>query len=238
MGGGKILNVLTGLILIATFCIIGVYAVIFVNPYLPINPLPPPTIIAALQLATPTENVGVALPPTWTATPELSTSTPTPTHTITPTSTTSPTSSPWPTGGTEPSGEATLTPSPSAPAFILQDGSPILTQNFANDQGCEWMGVAGQVFDLDGQPIMDLTIHIEGRLAGEPVDMDALTGDAPDYGEGGYEIVLGDHPVASTNSLRIHIADSSGMPLSDEIRLTTSDECEENLILVNWTQIH
>ena len=64
-----------------------------------------------------------------------------------------------------------------------------------------------------------------------------MTGTAPEYGKGGYEFVLADQPIASTNTLWIQLLDQADLPLSDKIYFSTYDTCEQNLILINFQQV-
>ena len=94
------------------------------------------------------------------------------------------TPSPTPTGPT-PTPTRTRSPFP----FTLQNNSPVYLRNFANTAGCNWLGIAGQAFDLSGNPIQNLIVHLEGG----GLNYDVVTG-APQftaYGPAGYELYLG-----------------------------------------------
>lgn len=221
-----ILNLLTLLILLATL-IVGIeFFITFINPYRGLNPYPPPTMPPTLGAPTPTNTPAVSLPTAWTPT---TTSTLPVTETPTPTLT--------PTGTPQP--DATETPVAAEMPFALQIGSPARIQNFIDiDAGCDWMGIGGQVFSLEGDPIIELTVHLAGELEGlDPIDLYAITGSAPDLGPGGYLFVIADSSIASENTLWIQLDDGSGNPLSDAIYLETSDSCAENLVLVHWRQV-
>ena len=96
------------------------------------------------------------------------------------------------------------------------------------------MGIAGQVPSSDGGGTLDVWVKLGGQLEGNPIDLTSLPGSAPGYGEGGYEFVLGDKPIASENLLWIQLIDPTERPMSEKIYLETSDSCEENLLLVSW----
>jgi len=199
---------------------------------------PPPT---ALPSATPTRTLSAwIVPPTWTATPTASaTATATATNTATsiatptaprPTATLTPTPlPPTPTGPTP-----TRTNTKTAYSFDLQNGTPSYYPNWANTAGCDWMGIAGQAFDLDGNPVLGLFIHIEGN----GLNYDSVTGSKPAYGPGGYELYLGDHPQRTTGVYRLQLRTSSGVPLSAVYTIDTYSECSKNLIIVNFVQNH
>jgi len=231
---GGCLNLLTVGMLLATIVVIAVYAIIFINPELPFNPFPPPTVNPALQQPTGTNTPAVYLPPTWTATADLSTATPTQTSTPRPSAT--------PTNTVEPSISPTIdefaTEAPFTATFVLQANSPSYTENFANDQECSWMGIAGQVFDLSGAPLTGITIHLGGTLSGQDVDLYAESGSADTYGPSGYEFVLSNAPVTTTNTLWIQVIDlEEEVPLSEKIFLSTHNDCTRNLVLASWNKI-
>lgn len=223
--GGFFLNCLTVAIALVALAVVGVFAVLFINPQIPFNPYPPPTLPPTLGPPTATPTPEIFLPSTWT---------PTPTRTATPTGTPLPTSTPSLTP--EPTSE-TPAATPTGPPFALQPGAPVLTPNIANDQGCDWMGVGGQIFDLNGEPITDLGIHLEGEVGGLRVELDALSGSAPELGPAGYVFNVSDRPIASDGTLWIQVNDTAGVPLSDQVYLTTTESCEENFVLVNWKQV-
>ncbi|HEY45359.1 MAG: hypothetical protein AMJ88_18620 [Anaerolineae bacterium SM23_ 63] len=223
--GKLILNLLTVLALLATVIVSLGFIVTFINPYWGINPYPPPTIPPTLGSPTPTVTPAKTLPPAWTLTP---TNTPLASETPEPTDTPIATETP----------DVTETPVAVEMPFALQVGSPARMPNFVNDEGCNWMGMYGQVFDLDNSPILNLGVHLMGELEGlEEIDLYALTGSAPDLGPGAYLFNIADQPIASEEDLWIQLDDGSGGLLSDVIYIDTSDSCEENLIMVNFRQI-
>ncbi len=59
--------------------------------------------------------------------------------------------------------------------FELQSTGVMAIQGFF---GCNWEGVAGQVFDLAGIPIQNLILHLEGFWAGQAVSAEKLSGSA------------------------------------------------------------
>lgn len=224
--GRLILNLLTVLTLLATVIVSLGVLITFINPFWGINPYPPPTMVPTLGSPTPTNTPAVTLPPTWTMTPTItSPATETPEPTLTPTVTLTP--------------EVTETQVAVEMQFALQVGSPARMPNFVNDEVCNWMGIYGQVFDLDNSPILELSVHLVGELEGlEPIDMYALTGSAPDLGPGAYLFNIADHPIASEDELWIQLEDGGGGALSDVIYIDTSDSCDENLIMVNFRQLY
>jgi hypothetical protein len=204
-----------------------VLLMVFLNPQVSFNPYPPPTHVPMLGTPTPTNTPAQALPSTWTPTVTIS---PTPTITLTET--------PQPAVGVTPEGSPTPGPSPTNSPFSVQVGNPTFINNIANERGCDWMGVGGQVFDLSGAPITGLNVHLEGSLAGLPFSLDALTGSATTLGPAGYVFNLAEQPEASSGTIWLQLDDGAGVPLSARIYIETSDECDENLVLVNFTQVY
>jgi hypothetical protein len=120
------------------------------------------------------------------------------------------------------------------PAFGLQASGVITTQGFS---GCNWTGVAGVVFDLSGNPISNLIVHLQGTWSGSTISQDAITGSATEYADaGGYLFVLGTQPIASSNMLSVQLLDANRKILSLPIPFSTFSDCAHNLVLVNFTQ--
>ncbi len=124
------------------------------------------------------------------------------------------------------------------PDFVVQPGSPINVQNFSHPElGCDWLGVAGQAFDTAGQPVRFLVVVAGGTLAGGEVNDLTVTGSAPIYGPGGYELTLAQRPLGSTGTIWIQLFDLEGKPLSERIVLDTVNDCSRNLILLNFLKL-
>ena len=168
-----------------------------------------------------------AIPPSKTP---VNTTVPSPTPTKTQTQTPKPTSTP----------QATATGT-SVP-FSLQSMTPHYLTNFTHpDLGCEWLGVAGQVFDSAGVVQKNILIKSGGTLAGAAV-VEQMTMPLAEpevdlaYGPGGYEVTLANAPAASQNSVWIQLFNLDGKPVSDRIYLTTYNDCQKNLILMNFIE--
>ena len=268
--GSIIVNLLTLMVLGATALASLIFLLILINPAIPINPFPPPTVppIAVLPSSTPTSIIPT-LPPTFTPTtkpsdtpaPPTATFTPggdvtvtdevtveetTPAPDITETATETETETPTESTPTETlTATATLTATSSGPAptpsktrsafpFTIQGNGPLPVQNFANSAGCNWMGIAGQAFDLNGIPIVGYIVHLEGG----GLDADSITGSKTAYGSGGYEFFLNDHVVQTTGEYKVQLLNPSGTPVSDFVVVNTFADCSKNLLLVNFVQNH
>lgn len=217
---------------------------VFANPGIipaELQPQPIPAIITRIPSPTATNtSVYPTFPPTWTPETPTVTSTPeevftnTPTSTETPRVTRTPSKVPSRTATHTPAGPtATRTPTRSAFQYTLQPGSPTYLQNFANTAGCNWMGIAGQVFNMSGQAVIGIIVHLEGG----GLNYDSLTGSKTAYGPGGYELYLNDHVVQTTNTYRVQLR-IGGAPASDTYVINTFADCTKNLILVNFQQNH
>ena len=234
-------NFLTLLVLFSICGMIGWFALIFLDPSQMFNPFPPQINPAAeipqIQVWPTNTSVPVALPPTWTPT---NTTAPTITNTPKP-----PTITPTifviqgPPTAIPPTAEPSATPTQASNLpFALRGSIVAISSNVTRpDSGCNWMGVGGQVFDMQGAPIVGYTIQLGGTLASTPVDMLSLTGTALQYGSGGYEFTITDRPIASKKTLWVQLMDKAGMQISTRIYFDTFDDCEKNLILVNFKQI-
>lgn len=227
--GELIWNVLT-LGVLGITCILGlIFLVIFINPYAGVNPFPPPTALPTFRPVIPTSTPRYTLVPTWTSAP---TEEPTATPTLRPSST------PFP----MPTALSQETPTPEVTpvfSFSMQQGSPQAIPNIIRTEaGCNWAGVAGQAVALNSAPVVGLFIQLGGTINGTIQETRlSMTGTAPEYGKGGFEFVLGDKPFASNDTLWVQLLDQSNLPLSDKVFFSTFDDCQKNLILINFTQV-
>ncbi len=149
---------------------------------------------------------------------------------VTPTQPQSP-EAPTPEPTSEPAAPA---PSPT-PAFVLQAGSPAYLPAFTHPEaGCAWVGIAGQVFDSSGMPVENTVVVVKGLFNGKPVDALALSGLAKGYGSGGYEIQVGTASATTSEALTIQLLNDKFEPLSPVYPIQTFDDCQKNLILINF----
>jgi hypothetical protein len=131
----------------------------------------------------------------------------------------------------------TATPAPVVEKFVVQQDSPVYIPNFVYpDLGCKWMGIAGQVFNKAGSPMENVVVVAEGSVGNNPLEQISLTSLASAYGPGGYELPLADHTLESANVIYLYIYDLTGTLLSQPLAITTYDDCEKNLIIVNFKE--
>ncbi len=224
-GLGGLLNVLSGIFVAGTVVVMLLFAIIFINPQSGINPLPPTTMPALFLTYTPSPTPKPVLPATWTPTiapTDVPTDTPIPSNTPEPT----PEGTPIPTANLE-----------SGTSFSIQGGSPSYAENsFHPEAGCNWFGIAGQVFDSEGTVVSGILVEAGGFLGETEISGLTLTGMAPDYGEGGYEIILSDSPVSSDGDIWIQLLDQANLPLSEKVYFKTFDSCDSNLVIINFEQ--
>jgi hypothetical protein len=132
----------------------------------------------------------------------------------------------------------TFTPIHSPALYFVQSGTPAYIKNFAYPaKGCNWLGIAGQVFDPDGLPVLNLIVSVKGKLGIADIDVFSMTGlaEGDAYGPGGYEIQLSNQPYQTNGSLNIQVFDLNANPLTVPLIFNTSADCEKNLVIINFT---
>lgn len=200
-------NVATFFFVLATLAALGYFALLWVNPYHPLNPLPPFTPLPIIITATP-------LPPT---------------ATILPTETAPPTEAPTLTLTPEAAEVAAVSPTPEAAlfAFSLNQFEVEYSQSAS---GCDWVGIAGRV--AAEQDTQAMTVRV--RSQDSDFSASATPGSAPDYGPGGFEIQVGEAPQLMPYTIQLFGPDEA--PLSEEFLVVTSDQCEQNLVIVTFME--
>jgi hypothetical protein len=235
---GLVWNILTILVLLLTLCVGVAFLVVFIDPQVSFNPFKPPPTTPELPTPTPTIKSVFQLPPTWTPAPTLEpTATFTPKPTFTPYYSPTPYVPPSPTA-TQPTPENTTTPVPGGMSFVVQQGTPKAIPNIYHpDAGCNWMGVAGNVFSLNGGMRVQSFIKLGGTLEGRPIDQISFTGVAIQLGLNGFEIQLADHTIATKGTLWLQLQDQQELPLSEKVYFDTFADCEKNLIIIYFQQV-
>jgi hypothetical protein len=251
----RIYNLVTTIMLILTFAVcITVTYFTYTTDASPQFIAEQPTLFV-IPTETPTL-VGPTVNPTWTVTVTATTTatvTPTRTPTITPTptetATVPATNTPRPTATRTPTITLTASNTSNAPTNT-PDGAtsePTRTNtpttegeqyegavSFArnnNSDACDWAGIAGTVFDKNGNHQLGVRIHIFNdnesffRNSGSKTDP---------YGESGWEQVIDNEPV--DERWYVQIVDSGGDALSPRITVNTRDNCDNNLALVIFNE--
>jgi hypothetical protein len=133
--------------------------------------------------------------------------------------------------------EPTLAPTPTVVVYDyqLQEGSPAYIENIHHpDRGVNWMGVGGQVFDSEGNPVERIVVVAAGTLGGEAIEVLGMTGAARQYGPGGYELQLAQRLIQSSDTMTITLFDLAGNRLSEGIAIDTFDDPARATIIVNF----
>jgi hypothetical protein len=226
-GGMQALDVLSIVVLVATVCVVGYFALIFINPESRLNPLPPG---GGFGPRLPTATVTpLQLEPTWTASPTLE---------LTPSSTPRPTFTPFETSTLVSLLPPTRTPRPPTPTRTPRAPFSATTQQVEStiihpELLCNWAGIGGTVVDANNSPIVGQVVVLRGSLDGRTIEQQTVSGINKEYGPSGFEFVLGNAPFAST-TLIVQLVDLNNIPLSDPVSITTSSDCTKNLVLVRF----
>lgn len=148
----------------------------------------------------------------------------------TPTSTPSDTPTPTPTEGPS----ATITATRSQFPFTKSSVSPIYLQNFANNAGCNWLGIAGEVLDLNRNPVPSGSYRV--HVWGSGIDERVTVGTAPDYSPSGWEQFV--HNAPAVRDYNIQLESTEGTPVSQAYAVQTRASCNENLVYFIFEQNH
>lgn len=258
--GINLLNVLTAMLLLLAVLTIVALGAIFLVPdllnTLPIDisgpvdegePTPTGAVVAEVPSVTATSTPG-PLVATWTPVAPGPTSTPAPTNTRGPTLTPSliptfptrtptPTQTPTPTNTpTETPTGPTPTPSPSRSAFPFTktDTSPFYLQNYANSAGCNWLGIAGEVLDLNRNPVPDGQYKV--HVWGSGIDQRPDVGGAKDYSPSGWEQFVANTPLIRDYNVQLETI--NGTAVSQVYTVQTRASCSQNLVRFDFVQNH
>ena len=126
---------------------------------------------------------------------------------------------------------ATPTPLPQEFPFVLQAGTPTTTQNLDENGGCAFLGIAGQVFGIDGDPLDGIAIVVKG----ENFDNLFITQFVAQYGLGSYELQLNNEPIEA--EFEVQLFSVSGDVLSNVVVIRTASSCEENVTILSFIQV-
>lgn len=118
--------------------------------------------------------------------------------------------------------------------YDLQSVEPLYTTNFVHPEaGCNWMGVAGQIFGENLEPKDGLVVVVEGAVNNSMVEVLGYSGLAQSYGPGGYELFLSE--VNSPGIFWVQLFDVQGNPLSGIYSFQMNGTCEQNLAVINFS---
>jgi hypothetical protein len=122
------------------------------------------------------------------------------------------------------------------PFVVRSDPKVLDASTFAGHDTCK-LWVAGQTFNLQGAPMVGITVMLGGYLDGRLYQELTLTGTALQYGQAGYEFTIRDQPMKSKEALWVMLFDQSMAPLSGKIYFDTHADCDENLVVINFKQV-
>lgn len=233
----RIFNVLSLTMLALTGLTFLCYLSIAINPFLPLNPFPPERADALEAEEQPRVTPTGAPVATWTPT-STPTTTPTPPPSFTPTITPTPEPTSPPATAIPPTPTFTVTPAPVTPR-ATRSPHPFSYEIVYETPyyGCSWMGVAGTVEDLDGNPLVGYPIHIWGG----GIDTVVAAGSKQLYGDAGWEQFFTNQPSEVQGVFRVQIHakdDPNHPPISEEIVLDFSGYCSQSLARIVFIKNH
>jgi hypothetical protein len=226
---GRVFNLLSVFVVVLIGIMAVMFLVIFSNPNSALNLFPLPTLPAKIVLPSSTATQPEIFPATWTVTPGeiqgIATNTPEPPQqgvTVIPQQT------------------ATLeaTVAGGYPFLLQGDPTGMKSTLFRPNSDCSWLGVAGNVYDMQGRPVQGIIVHLGGSYNYQKVNEQfTLTGLARAYGESGYEFTISSVIVPSSRTLWVQLVDQAAIPMSEKIYFDTFADCNRNVILINFKQV-
>jgi hypothetical protein len=205
------------------------YIVLFVSPsLLPFGTKSEPEPVVLLSTSTPRPTIPltdtpVPVPPTWTLQP---TPTEQPTYTPRPArSTRTPRPSLVLTLPSTPTGTPTVTRHPYP--FKLSDAGVVFMEYFFSST-CDWLGIAGEVLDQEGEPITGIAVVLNG---GGFQNVVTTSGSRPDYAPSGWEHFLDSQVKEGIFLIQLYqVQDGQSWPVSEQVEVRTRKDCRANLV--------
>ena len=222
----QIWDLLSILVLLLTVCLVGYFALVFIDPTSRFNPLPPGQGPFGSNIPTFTVTP-IQMQATWTSSPTLES---------TPSSTPRPTLTPLPTDTPFSLVPPTKTPQPTKTPKAPFSGSATNVESTVihPDLACNWAGIGGTVVDANNSPVIGTVVVLRGTLDGSTIEQQTVSGINKEYGPSGFEFVLGTAPVESKKTLYVQLVDQQNIPLSDPVQIDTSTDCSKNLVMVRF----
>lgn len=233
------LEVLTIIFILLTVFTALIYAAIGFNPYIPLNPFPPPQVPTVASLAetrwgtstvAPQETRG--FPPTWTPTATRTatmTKTPTPTRTATSTATVTPTETPIPPTPTQaPHTRVPTTPAPRRPA---PSPTPTPLPAFEYVQllvgpNCYWFGFHGIIWGANGLPLSGVQVKVWNETGWAALS-------APSDANGIYQVPISGDLATGRWWLQVW---ANGAPASEQLGVDMGGGCQYGIqeVKMDW----
>lgn len=114
--------------------------------------------------------------------------------------------------------------------FALSEPGILYAPN-GNGRGCDWASIAGTVSGLQGEALDGYAVQITG----EALDDRVFSGTTNTFGPGGFELFL--NGVPQQGQYTVQLFSPAGAPLSDKMSVTTSSQCEQNVVIINFIQL-
>ncbi len=92
---------------------------------------------------------------------------------------------------------------------------------------CDWSGVAGRVVRSNGDGLPGLRIHV--KHAASDLELNATTDSS-----GNFELRLRDLPLLAP--WQVQLQNAAGAPLSDVTQIVTSERCDQNLVVIIFSE--
>ena len=150
-----------------------------------------------------------------------------------------PTPTPLPPDITPAAPIATVTPEslavlPDLMAFGLEGNRVIFAPQFTHPEaGCAWQGLGGQILGLNAQPLIGLTVRVQG-VTDPSLVLETVSGSATVYGSSGWEIKVAD----GVNSHVFQVTLFQGARrVSDPKLVAFPNDCNRNLGVMNFQQL-
>lgn len=225
----RLWNTLTRLTLAVAVLVSILYIVVFIDPSLtPFGSKPTATLLALLYTSTPKPT---PIPPTNTSVP---TWTPVPPPTQGPTDTprpVRPSNTPRPTVYFTPFPTDTGTPTPTIhpyPFKLVDEG--VRFESYPFSSGCDWLGMAGEVLDQEGEPIPGIAVVLNG---GGLQNIVTYSGDKAEFGPSGWEIFVDNKVKEGIFTIqlwhRMYASDTENREVSELVEVRTRRDCRANM---------
>ncbi|MBN2471745.1 MAG: SH3 domain-containing protein [Anaerolineae bacterium] len=150
-----------------------------------------------------------------------------------------PTPTPLPPDITPAAPIATVTPEsladlPDLMAFGLEGNRVIFAPQFTHPEaGCAWQGLGGQILGLNGQPLIGLTVRVQG-VTDPSLVLETVSGSTPAYGSSGWEIKVTDGVNSHVYQVTLY---QGSRRVSDPKLVAFPNDCGRNLGIMNFQQL-
>jgi hypothetical protein len=96
---------------------------------------------------------------------------------------------------------------------------------FSSD--CNWLGIAGEVVNLEGEPVTGIPVVLNG---GGLQNVVTTSGDRPDYAPSGWEHFLDTRIKEGFFTIQLYrVVNNQSFPISEPVEVRTRADCRANL---------